>query len=303
MALASLLIGVLFGSAITSSGSSRSAAQLAARLVMPVLPTPAASSSSTGGDGPSWTAADPVAVAACIDQVLPNLPLAPAKHCASASHHFDAGTGNWNEGIRFDPLRAPGESVLAITAILYIGGNTNAGDVAGLQRLLPGRRVLVLEPVPDFYAQLKRLDSPDVTVYNLGLANSTRDVELPKAALKGQSTVVMNATAGGAAADTETLHLVSPADFLVRAGLDPSKDQALLHANCEGCEYEMFESLLDGGGVGMLPVIQVSFHFVPEVPLRLTRYCSIRARLSKTHKPVVDMPFGWERWLRSDLLR
>lgn len=247
----------------------------------------------------SWTAVDPIQLAECIERVVPDLPLNPARQCTSAFHHWDARTGKWNEGIRFQPL--PGTQTDKISAVHYMGGNKQAADLQRLQALLPGRPVHIVEPVPSFFVELESRfkGQQGVVLHNVGMANSTRKVMLPKSALRDRSTVVMGSSNQGSG---DVLNLVGPTEFLATTRFDVGKDLALLHVNCEGCEYEMLEAILDAGLISSYPVIQISFHYVPQVAYKLSRYCSIRVRLERTHQAVVSMPYGWERFVRRDFL-
>ena len=56
------------------------------------------------GSKQHWTDVDPVQLAACVEAIVPDLPLSPSRKCTAASHHYDAQTGKWNEDIRFRPL-------------------------------------------------------------------------------------------------------------------------------------------------------------------------------------------------------
>jgi hypothetical protein len=257
-----------------------------------------------------WTASrrtslhDAIELASCIERVLPDLPLNPAQKCASFSHHYDARTGKWNEGIRFNPLPT-NHNLDSITAVHYLGGSTAAADVVGLQKMLPGRPIHVAEPVPLFFSSLvaKYAGVAGIILHNVGLANASREVRVPTAALNGQSTVLMGGNTTSGATDTVKLSLLGPLDFLSQTGFDIKRDKALLHVNCEGCEYEMMEGLIDHGLLHIYPIIQFSFHYVPEVHHKVTRYCSIRLSLEKTHTAVVSLPWGWERFIAHHMLQ
>merc|ERR1712226_510083 len=81
-------------------------------------------------------------------------------------------------------------------------------------------------------------------------------------------------------------------------GLTP--EISLLHMNCEGCEWEMLESLLKNADViDKVRFLQVGTHYFPErVANQNRRYCKIREQLSETHKMVWGEPYAWEGWER-----
>ena len=70
----------------------------------------------------------------------------------------------------------------------------------------------------------------------------------------------------------------------------------LLQINCEGCEWDVLESVF--GDVWRLKRIQVQFHpdadFVPD---RLGRYAKIQDRLAETHDLAYDFPWIWQMWV------
>ena len=86
----------------------------------------------------------------------------------------------------------------------------------------------------------------------------------------------------------------------------------LLHVNCEGCEWEMLDNIINNN---LLPsirlnslthystntsiefrIVQIGTHYFPEVEDITSRYCNIKKHLKKTHIMVYGQSWGWERW-------
>ena len=72
----------------------------------------------------------------------------------------------------------------------------------------------------------------------------------------------------------------------------------LLHANCEGCEWEMLEDIISSGQHTNIRTIQFGSHYFRQVEDIVARFCRIRAALSRTHVMVYGQAWGWERWDR-----
>ena len=72
----------------------------------------------------------------------------------------------------------------------------------------------------------------------------------------------------------------------------------LLHANCEGCEWEMLEDIISSGQHTNIRTIQFGSHYFRQVEDIVARFCRIRAELSRTHVMVYGQAWGWERWDR-----
>ena len=70
----------------------------------------------------------------------------------------------------------------------------------------------------------------------------------------------------------------------------------LLHVNCEGCEWEMFDNLIETKVLETVRSVQFSSHYFPQVPNLLGRYCRVKEYLKQTHSMVYGQSFGWERW-------
>ena len=93
-----------------------------------------------------------------------------------------------------------------------------------------------------------------------------------------------------------TLQIRSVADVWRDLG-SPTID--LLHANCEGCEWELWEAMLEAGIVPHIRTIQIGTHWFPQIKDIERRYCNIETKLKATHAVVFKQAFGWERWTRT----
>ena len=71
----------------------------------------------------------------------------------------------------------------------------------------------------------------------------------------------------------------------------------LFHVNCEGCEWEMFENIIENGLHKKMNVIQFATHYFQQIEMISARYCKIREALKKTHSMEWGVPFAWERWV------
>ena len=135
-----------------------------------------------------------------------------------------------------------------------------------------------------------------MTVYKYGLGDTTRTILLSEAGLKGQGTFGMkdNEADEGKKIPLGILE-ASTVFHNVTGGVG---DLALLHVNCEGCEYEMLENIIKAGLHWRIKIIQFGTHFFKEIPRLTERFCAIRSELKKSHRMVYGLAFGWERWDR-----
>jgi hypothetical protein len=84
-------------------------------------------------------------------------------------------------------------------------------------------------------------------------------------------------------------------------------DVSLLHMNCEGCEFDVLESLISQNLLVNFPSIKFDVHYADFLesdinPKLLDRYCRIQYELSKRFKLVAGVPFLKERWDRYDII-
>jgi len=214
-------------------------------------------------------------------------------------HHYRAKTGKWNDRQRFKNLNLNKEEG---GIVLYIGGNTHGRDGPPIMKSCPKCKLHIFEPVPDFnvilentYLDMKTSKNWDVKVHKFGLGATNRIVKLPASSIEGVRTFGMG---GDEESQDEEIYV----ELQIQAAHEVLKEVAgdsiidLLHVNCEGCEWEMFENLIENDLLKKIRSIQFSTHFNENVPNITTRYCNILSSIKKTHTKVYGQSWGWERW-------
>ena len=228
-------------------------------------------------------------LAPCLKSLASNMPVdavtgeMKVHHCGT--HGKKCGS-KWNEMERWRPL-----DLHPPCTIWYVGANTHGYDGVRLQRKYHCQ-IHVFEPVPSFYKQLRKnwgTRVPRATIHEFGLGNRTRVVD--GVVDRGQSTFAManrtSATAGARIVVRDTLDVWKE---LGRPTID------LLHVNCEGCEWELFGTLLEHSMTKRIHTIQVGTHWFAEIENIEQQYCAIQNGLRLWHKEVFRQAFGWERW-------
>jgi galactoside 2-L-fucosyltransferase 1/2 len=218
----------------------------------------------------------------CLQNLGMNMPI--DKNGVMKAHHWDARTGKWNEEKRWLPM-----NLVAPCMIWYVGANTHGRDGVRLQKDY-SCDIHVFEPVPSFANVLKKnwKNVPRSTVHAFGLGSESKQVE--HVHVVGESTFAMS---GGTDSSGETVHIKSIVEAWGELG-KPSID--LLHINCEGCEWEMLETMISSGIVNKVRILQVGTHWFANVKNIQQRYCNIESKLSATHTKKFQQYFGWERW-------
>ena len=119
--------------------------------------------------------------------------------------------------------------------------------------------------------------------------------------IDGQSTFVMSASEVESD-EMISLHIKEAASEVRRLKKEKMPEHiSLLHMNCEGCEWELLESIIKNDEHLSISVIQFGSHFSPKVKDIAARYCKVREQLSKTHRMVYGQSWAWERWDRRNL--
>ena len=247
---------------------------------------------------------------------------------ALRAHHYNAlQLAKWNERDRFQPLY-----LSPPCTIWYVGAHTRGVYGQWLQRRYQCT-MHVFEPVPEYHAELVAawsaagLSGSRTHFHAYGLGSQSRTVR--NVSLHGDATHAMEGgvvrawaglankyheadlLAGGGSARTTTLRIrdvrqvldeLSPAAVTAAAGKagDAAPVIDLLHMNCEGCEWEMLETLIQSRLVGRIKTLQIGTHWYPHLQKLPERYCRIQLALDCTHVMEFRSPFGWERHILLD---
>ncbi|CAJ1930150.1 unnamed protein product [Cylindrotheca closterium] len=249
----------------------------------------------------------------CLLKALENLPIGKGRSYEKNpnqlnivyAHHYLAKNGKWNENIRMSdiPLLQNDKQC----TVWEVGAHTSAADSQKMKKQYPHCTFHAFEPVPLFFDELVTTLAHDPLHYvahGYGLANESGRFRIDPNLLDGQGTYL-----GAPAVEVVLKDEEKPPQFGVLKTFEDAKKEAgnkapsLLHVNCEGCEWTMMPQLLQNKFfLANIPLLQINFHNYGEtLGTRVVQYCNIVSELRKTHEPVHQIPFGWERWKRKDV--
>jgi FkbM family methyltransferase len=180
--------------------------------------------------------------------------------------------------------------------VVEIGGYT--GQL--LKKLIPitgAKTYIVLEPVPSFYEKLKKQINESnlnsvVKTYNFGIGIGYKEMAVD---IQGDGTSVFKSSSSK---NTETIRIVNIVDFFVQIGVG-CHSVDLLTINCEGCEFDILETLLSTNLIEKFDHIQFQpHHAVTTQGDYVCRYCRLRELLARTHRVEYEYPHIWEAWRR-----
>lgn len=185
------------------------------------------------------------------------------------------------------------------STVIDIGGNIgiDASELISRYRI---KTYFVLEPLTKFYNVLKQKfrHHPNVKLLNFGLGIATADVQVTIQEKDGVGTSLFRRVGE----NVVPIHIRNATEFFLETGL-PILEVDLMTINCEGCEYEVIETLLYANLIDSVRHIQFATHVTlpgyNESPY--FRYCRIQSLLSRTHRPTYQYKFVWETWTRRDL--
>lgn len=162
------------------------------------------------------------------------------------------------------------------------------------------KHYVVLEPVKSFFLELqknvKKLNSNTIFhAYNFGLGKDYKNLNVE---MSGVGTSMFSESMAG---NSPTINIVSVYDFFILLGV-ACADVDLLTMNCEGCEFEVLETLASSNLIEKFMHIQFQPHyFVPNLGDYPCRYCRLQQLLSRTHELAYRYPQLWECWRRKKI--
>jgi len=217
---------------------------------------------------------------------------------------FGAPYKNWEEiYIRWSGMKP----MFVKPGALIIEVGTNIGeDIEGFLKVCNDCYYETFEPVQDFITQVEAKwgNVSRLKVHKFGLAEKDKNLTL--------------CVAGGATADVtrysgdcrQVTLMVRDAVREVRVVMNKHhrvtpRSVEIFHLNCEGCEFDVLESIIAADMLQYFKNVQFSAHFlesnVEKAKESMARACKIRETLSRTHHCtyLCLTPNGnsnWENW-------
>lgn len=184
--------------------------------------------------------------------------------------------------------------------IIEVGGN-NGDDASAMIEMYRPYKYIVLEPMKLLFIKLKeRLKgNKNVMLYNFGLGalNGIFHVNIPGNQGAGASLFKTSSLKG-----TCSLEVVNATSFFLLLGVG-CFEVDLLTINCEGCEFDVLETILTSNLINYFRHIQYATHSTLEsVADPVERYCKIQEKLARTHRLAYQFRFVWETWQRKDIV-
>lgn len=180
--------------------------------------------------------------------------------------------------------------------MIEIGGNW--GWDAGNFSKLFNPRYIILEPLEEYVKILEKKfeKNPQVIIYKLGLGTTNEKLMVK---LEGNNACATSKFSG--LKGNVPIYISNAIDFFTDLGVG-IYDVDLLTMNCEGCEYEVLETLLKTNMILRFRNIQWGTHSsLKGLQQPFYRYCRIQEILSRTHRPTYRYKLIWESWRRLDV--
>ncbi|OWF40880.1 uncharacterized protein LOC110463239 [Mizuhopecten yessoensis] len=180
--------------------------------------------------------------------------------------------------------------------IIDVGGNVGE-DAEYLIKHHNPKHYVMLEPLKLLFRNLvKKFENRrNVVMYNFGLAKKN-DVFM--VSIEGNDGDATSPFLAKTTDGTCSLKVVNTTVFLTTLGVG-CYDVDLLTINCEGCEYDVLESILATSLINSFKHIQFATHTkLASLVDPVNRYCRIQELLKRTHRISYSYKFNWETWTR-----
>lgn len=212
--------------------------------------------------------------------------------------HKIAQNGFWSGNT--DLIRHNHHSYLTENSIVIdVGGNVGE-DTSAIIRIYKPSAYVILEPIRPLHDRLIRKfnGTKNVFVYNFGLG---KDKAYFHVNIEGRVGGATSQFTGSGSGDC-LVKVVNATQFMLTLGVG-CFEVDLLTVNCEGCEYDVLESLISSSLIQYFRHVQFATHpNLDNLYNPIARYCEIIQILSRTHRPSYRYGFTWESWTRLDLM-
>ncbi len=205
-------------------------------------------------------------------------------------HYYRPAFYQWMRAVNDNPNLLYEANLTQKSLVLDVGAYTGewAQEVIGLS----SPRILAFEPDPLNFKQLEKRASalPGLTPYDYGLGECTEAVKISQEYLGSSVYNANDATEGLKTADARIVDIAEMWDSLALDKVD------LMKVNIEGGEFPLFERMIETDLLKRVDCFLIQFH--EWHPGAYHRRWRIRRALRKTHRPVWDYHFIWEKWER-----
>jgi len=203
-------------------------------------------------------------------------------------HYYRPTFYKWLSAVNDNPKLLHDAELNSNSLVLDVGAYT--GEWAQEVIELTNPKILAFEPDPLNFGQLeKRAKSqPNLSAYPYGLGDKTEDVKISQEFLGSSVFNANDSTNGVKTADARIVDIVEAWKSL-------SLDQVdLMKVNIEGGEFPLFERMIEANLLRKVNCFMIQFH--EWHPGAYHRRWRIQRALRKTHRPVWDYHFIWEKW-------
>ena len=179
------------------------------------------------------------------------------------------------------------------STLFYIGGNKRCEEGMKLLKQFAPSRMFIFEPVRKFTISLAETFAqyPQVVILDIGLGSEDKTLS------------VHDLDKGTGAFGDSGVCVESCVELIIKNAADSIREKLdyqgnnFLYLNCEGCEYEVIDQLIDNALISKFRYVHAATHAV-NIPRLSLSYCKTRAKLSQTHIMQYGMLFAQERWIR-----
>jgi FkbM family methyltransferase len=189
----------------------------------------------------------------------------------------------------------PGKSI-----VIEVGGNIGDTAQVFLDMYKP-KHYVILEPIRLLHRQLLRRFRfyNNAIIYNIGLGSSNKEIMVNIEGKNGVATSQWGQSGKG----SSSLKVVNATQFFEKLGVGNFMVD-LITINCEGCEYDLLETLLSTHFVYYFKNIQFGSHTkIKGLPDPVGRYCRLQQLLRRNHVMTYQHIFTWENWQLKDKFR
>jgi len=182
----------------------------------------------------------------------------------------------------------------ADSIVFELGGNKG-----GFVQFVTHTKLYVFEPVQSMYEYLLQHYGPprfpQVQIFHYGIASESGTAHIVLEGAQGSASSQFNiANEAGKQEEGELVYMRTMTQVMLETKVT---NIDLLNINCEGCEFNILESLVEQNVLPNITHIQVQFH-PGIIKDGSARRCRIREYLIKTHYESYNIEWIWERWTR-----